>query len=299
MEGVSFIDTLADAGATDRHTTQYYEMFGCRALYHEGWKAVTYHPIQATQPGLDEAVWELYDLRADPTECHDLAAAEPERLKEMVDRWWEEAERYDVLPVDNRPLSEFVEHRPKGVPPRERYVYRPHRAPVPELVAANVKRRPHEVVASIDVPDGGAEGVLIAQGTVLGGWGLYLLDGRLRYVHNGSGKDPCHVGAPDPIPPGRHTAGMRYTPGERQPGIVELRIDDEVVASAPVPDFTWHRFSLTGAGLTAGRALAPAVSDEFTAPFPFTGTIHDVVVTVDGDPKHDPIAEILDALASQ
>src|SRR4029079_15271856 len=100
MAGVSFAYSFDDADAAERHTTQYYEMFGCRALYHEGWKAVVYHPIHTDDPGLDTVGWELYDLRRDPTECHDLAASDPARLDDMVARWWAEAERHQVLPLD-------------------------------------------------------------------------------------------------------------------------------------------------------------------------------------------------------
>ena len=91
-------------------------MFGCRALYQDGWKAVIYHPIQSDEPGLDVVPWELYDVVADPSETRDLAADEPERLQAMVDRWWEEAERNHVLPLDNRPFSDFVFNRPSAVP---------------------------------------------------------------------------------------------------------------------------------------------------------------------------------------
>ena len=101
--------TFDDADAPERHTVQYYEMFGCRALYHDGWKAVDLpRRSRPTSPASTTAAWELYDLRADPSECHDLAAAEPERLAAMVERWWEEAERHQVLPLDNRPFSELV-----------------------------------------------------------------------------------------------------------------------------------------------------------------------------------------------
>ena len=114
---------------------QHYEMLGCRALYQDGWKAVTYQEIQVDEPRLDEAVWELYDLRADPSECHDRAGAEPERLAAMIERWWQEAERHQVLPLDNRPFSELVFQRTPSVPARARYTYWPGRAPVPESVA--------------------------------------------------------------------------------------------------------------------------------------------------------------------
>src|SRR5262249_28121735 len=158
-------------------------MFGCRALYDRGWKAVTYRPMMHPRP-YDEDRWELYHVDADPSECTDLAAAHPEKLRELVDRWWGEAEKHGVLPLDDRPFSERGLQRPPSVPPRPSYVYWPEVGAVPEPVAVNVRNRSHVVRAEVDVPAGGAEGVVVAQGSLLGGWALYVKDGRLRYAHN-------------------------------------------------------------------------------------------------------------------
>jgi arylsulfatase len=300
LEGVSFLDTLADADATDRHVTQYYEMFGCRAIYHDGWKAVVYHPIQDDAPGLDRAPWELYDLRADPTECDDLAEAEPERLRAMVERWWAEAARHQVLPLDNRPFSELVLDRPPAVPPRGRYLYHPFRAMVPEVVAVNVRNRPHVVRAALTVPDGGACGVIVAQGSVLGGWVLYLTEaGCPAYVHNLSGKEQHRVESFVPLGPGEHHVELRYGQDAAAPKTAEIVVDGAVVAAGEIPTFTWNRFSLTGAGLCCGWAIAPAVADDLVAPARFTGDLSPVEVEVAGEPVVDPIAEALDAVTSQ
>src|SRR5206468_5002744 len=137
----SIARTFDDPSAPDPRTMQYYEMFGCRALYEDGWKAVTYHPIQSDSPGLDAVAWELYDVRVDPSECHDLAADEPERLARMIDTWWREAERNEVLPLDNRPFSALVFERPSAIVDRSRYVYYPGPLAVPEPAAVNVRNR--------------------------------------------------------------------------------------------------------------------------------------------------------------
>ena len=210
--------------------TQYYEMFGCRAIYHDGWKAVTYHPMQTDDPGLEQAAWELYDVRVDPSECHDLAAEQPERLADMVERWWAEAERYQVLPVDNRAFSAFVHERVDSFVPRQRYVYHPFRAQVPEAVAVNVKDRPHTITADIEVPAGGAEGVVLALGSYLGGWALYLLDGWLRYAHNLAGHSIDVITSMRALEPGRAHASRCATamiPTGRK--LAELVVDGEVV----------------------------------------------------------------------
>jgi hypothetical protein len=218
IEGTSFLETITSADAPDRHVTQYYEMFGCRAIYHDGWKAVTYHPIQDDEPGLDKVAWELYHVAVDPSECDDLAEAEPERLRAMVDLWWAEAGRHQVLPIDNRPFSELVLSRPSSVPPRERYVYRPHSAMVPEMVAVNLKNRPHVVRATMRIPEGGAHGTIIGQGQVLGGWILYLSpEGHPRYEHNLVSKEHHRIWAPDPLGSRRAHRRAALRQGRRVP----------------------------------------------------------------------------------
>jgi arylsulfatase A-like enzyme len=305
LDGVSFAATFADAAAPERHTTQYYEMFGCRAIYHEGWKAVTYHPIQVDEPGLDAVTWELYDLAADPSECDDLAAARPDRLATLVDLWWREAARHQVLPLDNRPFSDLVLDRPRPVPPRRRYVYRPDRAPVPESAAVNVKNRRHAITAHVEVEGPGPhQGVLAVQGSVLGGWSFHLLgDGRLCYVHNLSGWREYRVEGPvgDRLGPGPHTLRFEFTPahdGAPHRGVV--LVDGEPVGSADIKRVTWSRFSITGAGLTAGwaRDFSPADRD-YRGPFRFTGRLDRVEIDVDGHPFLDPVAEVADLLAAQ
>ena len=257
-----------DAAAPERHTTQYYEMFGCRAIYHEGWKAVVYHPIQADEPGLDRAAWELYDLRADPSECDDLAAEHPDRLQALVERWWVEAARHQVLPLDNRPFSELVFGRPPAVPERRRYVYRPDRAPVPESVAVNVKNRRHSITAYVEVEGPGpVEGVLAVQGSVLGGWSFHLLgDGRLCYVHNLAGWREYRIEGPvgERLGPGAHTLSFRFTPARTAPPTAAFCWSTARRSPpATIERVTWSRFSITGAGLTVGwaRDFSPADRD--------------------------------------
>jgi arylsulfatase len=299
LDGVSIAPTFADAGAAEVHATQYYEMFGCRALYHEGWKAVTYQEIQADEPALDQAVWELYDLRADPSECHDLAAAEPARLDELVERWWAEAERNQVLPLDNRPFSELVFDRVSSVAPRSSYTYWPGRSPVPESVAVNVRGRAHEITAHLTVPPDlpVLEGVLAVQGSVLGGWSFHLLsDGRLCYVHNLAGWRLYRVEADiGRLAPGDHTLAFRFTPPA-----AELLVDGEVEGTGDVKRTAWSRFSLTGAGLTAGWAtdFSPADGD-YRGRFECTAQLHKIVIDVAGHPVVDAEAEAQDLLSSQ
>ena len=303
IEGSSFAACFGDAGHPGSHTTQYYEMFGCRAIYHEGWKAVTFHPIQDTSVAFDDDSWELYHLESDPSECVDLAGTQPEKLEEMKARWWTEAARYQVLPLDNRPFSELVFGRPLAVPPRSRYVYYPGCLPVPEAVAVNVRNRTHRIVVELEVPAGApAEGVLLSQGSGLGGWAFYVKDGRPAYVHNYVGLEEHHVTAGDAVAamePGRHRVEFLFTRTADHAGTGRLSLDGETVGEGPIPRFTPIRFSLTGAGLTCGYGDGLPVSRTYPAPFPFTGRVLYAAVDVDGEAFTDPEGEAEAAIAMQ
>lgn len=299
IEGVSFAPSFDDTGWKGKHSTQYYEMFGCRALYHEGWKAVTYHPIQDTTVGFDEDGWELYNVLDDPSECHDLAEAHPERLRELVDRWWIEAARHQVLPLDNRPFSSFVRDKPRAVPNRLRYHYFPNRAPVPEMVAANVRNRSHRVTADVELPSERAEGVIIAQGSGLGGWALYMLNGTLRYAHNYVGLEIHAVSSDTVLTPGPHRLVFVFDKSGDHRGHGLLLVDDTPVGEGEIPRFTPNRFSLTGAGLTCGYSDGLPVTGDYTAPFRFTGRIARVTIDLDGRHFNDPSAEAAIAIAAQ
>ena len=304
VHGVSFADSLTDAAAPDHHHVQYYEIFGCRALYEDGWKAVTYHPIQDTSVGFEEDGWELYHVAVDPSECHDLADREPGRLRALVDLWWEEARRYGVLPLDNRPFSDLVFGRPVAVPPRQRYVYRRDTSVVPEPVAVNVRNREHRILATVVVPDRGpggppVEGVILAQGSGLGGWSLYVTEGRLAYAHNFVALEEHLVESPEPLPPGRHQVEFHFERTGEHRGVGHLLVDGTETARVDIPRFTLTRFSLTGAGLTCGYGDGLPVTRRYTAPFRFTGGLEEVVVEVDGPPWEDPEAEAEHAMSVQ
>ncbi len=180
-------------------------MLGSRAIYHDGWKAVTFKPLgplyspdDDPDAPFDDDVWELFHVAEDFSECNDLADAEPEKLQELVDLWWREAERFDVLPLDNKPFLAIIDPAPSGIPHRTRYEYRRGSGRIPEEQAAEVQGRSHEVTAHVEIPDGGADGVLLAHGSVFGGYTLFVQDGKLQYVHNyvgQAGGPPGRAGA--------------------------------------------------------------------------------------------------------
>ncbi len=323
IEGTSFAECLFDADVPAARTTQYFEMLGSRALYHDGWKAVTFKPLwMLYDDGLDPDApfaddrWELYHVAEDFSECHDLAAAEPDRLAALVERWWAEARAHQVLPLDNRPLAALLSPRPTHLRERSRYEYFPFGTPVPESVAVNVRNRSHTITVDLDVPGpagdaapwpgadlgvelGPVHGVLLCQGSRLGGWTLFVHDGVLRYEHNIAGARSHQLAAGAPLTPGRHQVGFAFTKTTDFAGHGRLFIDDVEVADGEFDFTTPARFSITGAGLSCGYDLGPAVSRDYASPFRFTGAIHRAIVDVSGAAYRDVVAELAAILAEQ
>ncbi|MGZ6899605.1 MAG: sulfatase-like hydrolase/transferase [Acidimicrobiia bacterium] len=289
IEGTSFAYLLDDPVAPERHTTQYFEMLGSRGIYHDGWKAVTFKPLGAMyDDGLDpdapfsDDEWELYDVSVDPTETQNLAAAEPERLARMIDLWWEEARKYKVLPLDNRPVAALMAPR-RPFQDRPFAVYRPSGQGVPEENAINVRGRSHELRAHVVTPGSGpGDGVLLAMGTVLGGWSFHVLDGRLRYVSNYVGRDRYVVESAVPIGPGPHVLTMRFDARPDFSGTVTLSVDGVAVGTGEVARTTPVRHSISGGGITCGWEQGPPVGPGYAAPFEFAGTLQAVEVEVLG-----------------
>jgi arylsulfatase A-like enzyme len=308
IDGVSFAYLLGKDGASvpERHETQYSEMFGSRAIYHQGWKAVTFHPVgplyddQDPNAPFDEDVWELYHVRHDLSETVDLAAQHPELLTELVELWWDEARRNQVLPLDNRVLWALVHPKPDHRRPRELFRYFPGGAQVPESVAVNVRNRSHALIADVAITDRGAcDGVLLALGSALGGWSLHILDAKIRYVHNLYGKEQHAICSPEPLTPGEHHIEFVFTKDEGLGGVGVLTCDGREVARDTIPRFTPSGFNGVGVGLTCGYEWGPAVGTGYTAPFPFRGTIRRASVETRGPVVRDPLAELEAILAEQ
>ncbi|HVV38379.1 MAG TPA: arylsulfatase [Acidimicrobiales bacterium] len=231
IEGTSFAGDAV-------HHTQYYEMLGSRALYHDGWKAVVYHPgvftvydgTDVTKP-FDDDVWELYHVAVDFAEVHDLAATEPDKLEEMKQLWWTEAEKFQVLPLNNQPV---VGH--DGRYRRAQYVFHPGIGPMSEDVAPALKNRPFTIQVELDVPaEGSVDGVIVAHGSVAGGYVLYLKDRRLHYSYNFVGTQLTTVNASVELPVGQSVGVVRSIPNGTGGSDVELRYGDVPVGNGTVP----------------------------------------------------------------
>ena len=171
---------------------------------------------------------------------------------------------------------------------------------MPETITVNVRDRPHSIVATVDVPSGAVpEGVLLAMGTVLGGWSFHVLDGRLRYVNNYLGKERDVVESNDPLAPGPHELAFSFTSEGGLRGTGRLLVDGRVVGEGEIPHVTPVRYSITGGGITCAWEQGPPVGDDYDAPFSFTGTVRRVVVQVDGQPHRDADAEFEAIMSEQ
>ena len=313
IDGTSFAYLLGPQGGEEeeRHSTQYFEMFGSRAIYHRGWKAVTYHPIgpiydDGLDPNapFDDDVWELYDVRTDLSEVTDLASAHPARVAELVELWWREAERNHVLPLDNRVLWTLVHPRQTPRHARTRARYFPGGAQVPESAVLDVRGRSHTLRVALEVPPSTVvEGVLLALGSVLGGWSFHVRGGRLCYVHNLYGKELRTVEAIEQLSPGRHEVAvdveMDADGADGLGATVVLRCDGRDVGSGRIERFTRSGFNGVGVGLVCGAEWGPAVGEGYAAPFAFTGEILRAEVETHGPSRRDPLAELAAILAEQ
>ena len=218
IEGVSFKHTFDDANAESKHHTQYFEMFGHRSIYHNGWRAVCPYPgpsfheatVELGAPitedklrELDARHWELYHVEEDPAETTNLAQTERARLIEMIAMWYVEAGKYKVLPIDSRLTLRFADERPQLTRDRKQYTYFPHTSAVPEKGCVAVLNRPHSITARLEIPKGGAEGVIVAMGSGSGGYALFLQDKKLHYVYNYVGSQVFTISSEESFPKAR------------------------------------------------------------------------------------------------
>jgi len=292
LEGVSFAHSFNDAAAPTRKEAQYYEMIASRALWAGGWKAVVEQPQgdALTEEILARQKWELYHVANDFSECEDLAESHPEKLAELVERWWIEAGKYNVLPLDSRMQLRMSERKPSTVPAGNRYVYYPGGAPQFEYTAVNVKNRSHTITAEVEIPEGGAEGVLLAHGSWFAGYSLYVKDRRLVYVHNHLGLAEYRIQSTEALPAGKAVLSFRFTRTGEHRGHGALYIGERLIGEGEIPHTVPAVIETSGEGLCCGYDSGLPVTDDYRAPFRFTGHIEQVVVDIGDTPATDPEA---------
>ncbi|MCC7267145.1 MAG: arylsulfatase [Caulobacteraceae bacterium] len=277
LHGTSFAASFQSPEARPDRGAQYFEMGGHRGLYLDGWKAVTRH---TSGTPFDDDVWELYNLDADFSETNDLAKQEPERLKAMVERWWQEAETHGVLPLDDRPgAALFRASMRQGLPSsRRRFVYRP---PITHVVADACPpvARGWRTVITLDHPEGSGDGALVARGNINSGYVIYVGDGRLQFDFNAF-HDHTHLTADQPLTPGPHEVELSVTRDEAGGADITLSVDGAQVAAGRLPRML---YMLSSTGMDLGRSPAP-VCHGYAAPFAYPGVIDTVVFEVGGAP---------------
>lgn len=290
IEGESFARSIAEPATPSKASPQYFEMFGHRGLWHGGWKAVAYHP-----PGtpFENDKWELFHLDGDFSEVDDLAAKQPQRLAEMIKLWWSEAEKHNVLPLDDRFAARFAENAARFQGARNHFVFHAGMGHVPTDVAPDVRSRSYTIEAHVEIDAAGAEGVLIAHGDATSGYSLYIKDGVLVHDLNIGGGHEI-VRSSRKVPSGAHRLGVhverlvRDTPPAKgsRTGVTSytLLIDGEPAGSLQTQQ-GFHNF-ISWSGLDIGRDRSSPVS-HYEAPFEFTGQLLRVTVAMHNDQKLD------------
>ncbi|WP_030154220.1 arylsulfatase [Streptomyces sp. NRRL S-244] len=320
LHGVSFAHTFDNPAAPSLHRTQYFEMLGHRAIDHDGWRAVCPWPgpsfTEAKQPfgtpisseklsELDANAWELYHIDEDFAETRDVSSEHHAKTIELISLWYVEAGKYGVLPIDGSALARMATERPQISKARTSYTFRPGTQSLPPSVAPRVLNRPHSITADVEIPADGAEGVLMSQGSMAGGWSFYVKDGKLTYVHNYVSRALYSVSSTDPVPAGRHELRFEFEPtgkpdlaaGKGSPGRAELYVDRQLVAVAEFPVTTPVMFN--PGGMTCGANPGQPVTPDYRSPFRFTGRLHTVTIDLSGELITDADSEMRMHMARQ
>jgi arylsulfatase A-like enzyme len=302
IEGVSMAYSFNEAKASDRHQTQYFEMAGNRGIYHKGWTAVTQHRIpwetgMVKLPAFDDDVWELYDTTTDWTQAKDLAKEQPQKLHELQRLWLIEATKYNVLPLDDR----FAERANPEIAGRPQLIKGTRQilfggmGRLSESSIVNFKNKSHAVTAEVVVPESGAEGVIIAQGGLTGGWSLYTKEGKPKYCYNFYGVNRYTIEGTAKIPAGTHQVRMEFAydgGGLAKGGTATLYIDGQKVGEGRVDQTEPMVFSADETCDVGFEAGSPVTYDYPTKGGKFSGEVNWVEIDVDKD------AEDLDHLIS-
>ncbi len=288
LDGISLAYTFGDAAAPERRRTQVFEVFENMALYHEGWllsstpTSTPWDTTPAARVPLERRRWELYDLSSDFSQSRDLAGVEPKRLAAMQERFWAEAARNQILPIHGP--NEGREGIPSTASGRREFVYPDGVVDVPESVAPPAMRRPFTIRADVVIPEGGANGVLLAQGGRFGGYAFYLHGGRPVFAYNAVPPRLFAIRGKLPLVPGAHRLTARIVPDSAQagaPALVSLLVDDMPVASGRI-DQTLTMWLSHTEGMDIGEDRVTAVSSDYSIEQShFSGTLERVVVTLD------------------
>jgi hypothetical protein len=288
IEGVSMLYTMSDAKARDRHLTQYFEIFGNRAIYSDGWLAGTVHKAPwepKPRATLENDTWELYDTRTDFALANDLSAKNPEKLKEMQELFIKEAVKYSVLPIDDRFLERInasLVGRPDLMAGRTSLTVYEGMIGMTENVFINLKNRSHTITAEVNIPKGGAKGVILAQAGRFGGWSLYLKNGKPTYTYSWLGLKRFTIAAKQLVPAGKATIGFEFTydgDGFGKGGTGTLYVNGKQVAQGRIERTQAMIFSADEGADVREDGETPVVENYgIPAPYTFTGKINKITI---------------------
>src|SRR5262249_27801147 len=288
LSGVSMRYSFDHATVPTQKKRQYFAMLGTRGIWENGWKAAAMHAPLSGVGHFHKDKWELYNVDADRSESKNLADQHPEKLKQLIAAWFEEAEKNFVLPLDDRSALELLTlQHPLEEPPRNRYIYFPGTTQVPERATGSVRGRSYKIIADVEVT-AKSQGVIFAHGSRFGGHALFIKDRKLYYVYNFLGIKPEQKFISGVLSPGKHALGISFTREKagkysESIGKTQLYVDDKIVTEGPMRTQSGH-FTLCGDGLCVGFDSADKVSEEYEAPGTFTGgTI--LAVAVDVSPE--------------
>jgi arylsulfatase len=286
IEGVSMLYSFADATAPSHHTTQYFEIFGNRAIYQDGWLAGTVHraawEFKPRRP-LEQDIWELYDTRADFSLANDLAAKNPEKLKELQELFLSEAVKYSVLPIDDRTVERVnaaMVGRPDLMAGRKSLTVYQGMIGMSENAFINTKNRSHMISAEVEIPTKGANGVILAQAGRFGGWSLYLKGGKPMYTYNWIGLHRYTIAAKQAVPAGKATIRFEFAydgGGPGKGGTGTLFVNGRKVAAGQIDQTQCCVFS-ADEGADVGADEGTPVTEAYKVPFKFTGKIAKVTI---------------------
>jgi arylsulfatase len=290
FEGASFVYSFDDAKAKTRHPTQYFEILGNRAIYHDGWLAGTVHRAPweyVPRRPLAEDIWELYNASEDFSLANDLASQEPAKLKEMKDLFMTEGAKYHVLPIDDRAIERFDPKqagRPDLMGGRTSLTVYEGMTGMMENAFINIKNRSNTITAEVDVPPGRAEGVILCQGGRFGGWSLYLRNGKPTYTYNWVGLQKYSVASPQALPAGKATIRYEFVydggkPGSGGTGV--LFVNGQKMAETRIEHTNATMFSSDDAADVGVDEGTPVTEDYRERDNRFTGKIHSVTVQVE------------------
>jgi arylsulfatase A-like enzyme len=284
IEGISMDYTFdaANAKASSRRHAQYFEMFANRAIYHDGWIAATTPPEPPwllgakALPDVNDYKWELYNIDQDFSEYNDLAAKNPDKLNELKRIFSEEAKKYQVFPLDNSVLTRLITPRPSATAGRTVFTYSGEMAGIPPSDSPSILNTSYNITAEVEVPQGGAEGMLVTEGGRFGGYGLYLLKGKPVFLYNFVGLEKTRWESPDALAPGKHTIVFDFKydgPGFGKGGTGILTVDGKEAANQKVAHTTPFIITIDETFDVGMDTRTPVDDKDYHVPFRFTGTL--------------------------